>query len=80
MLDKREWMTNFVSIPTRNWLVAIVDDFKHWVEGIGDVFITTNIIIVTKVLYIPNLRQNLLLVEQVASDGVVILFDEDTLP
>jgi hypothetical protein len=80
MLDKREWMTNFVSIPIGNWPVAIVDDFKHWVEGIGDVLITKNIIIIAKVLYIPNLRQNLLSVEQVASDGVVILFDEDTLP
>jgi hypothetical protein len=36
--------------------MAIVDDFKHWVEGIGDVLITTNIIIIAKVLYIPNLK------------------------
>jgi hypothetical protein len=56
MLDRKEWMTNFVSIPIGNWLMAIVDDFKHWVEGIGDVLITTNIIIIAKVLYIPNLK------------------------
>ncbi len=71
-------MTNFVSIPIGNWLMAIVDDFKHWVEGIGDVLITTNIIIIAKVLYIPNLKWNLFLLRQFASNGVVTLFDEDT--
>lgn len=78
MLDKREWMTNFVSIPIGNWLMAIVDDVKHWVEGIGDVLITTNIIIIAKVFYIPSLKRNLFSVRQFVSNGVVTLFDEDT--
>lgn len=71
-------MTNFVSIPIGNWLMEIVDDFKHWVEGTRDVLIMTNIIIIAKVLHIPNLKQNLLSVCEFASNGVVILNDEDT--
>jgi hypothetical protein len=56
MLNMREWMINFVSIPIGSWLMVIVDDFKHWFEGIGDVLITTNIIIIAKVLYITNFK------------------------
>jgi hypothetical protein len=56
MLNMREWMTNFVSIPIGNWLMATENDFKHWVERTGDVLIMTNIVIIAKVFYIPNLR------------------------
>jgi len=63
---------------------VITTNLKHWVEGIGNIFILTSIdgviksVIIAKVLYIPNFKQNLFLVRQATSKGVTTLFNEDT--
>jgi hypothetical protein len=54
---------------------VITIDLKHWVEGIGSIFILTSIdgvikiVIIAKVLYILNLKQNLFLIRQATSKG-----------
>jgi hypothetical protein len=65
MLDRKEWVTNFVPILVGNWPLVITIDLKHWVEGIGNILILTSIdgviksVIIVKVFYILNLKQNL---------------------
>jgi hypothetical protein len=84
MSDTKEWVTNFVPILVGNWPLVITIDLKHWVEGIGNIFILTSIdvviksVIIAKILYIFNLEQNLFLIRQTTSKGVTTLFNEDT--
>jgi hypothetical protein len=84
MSYRKEWVTNFVPILVGNWPLVITIDLKHWVEGIGNIFILTSIdgviksVIIAKVLYILHLKQNMFLICQATSKGVTTLFNEDT--
>jgi hypothetical protein len=84
MSDRKEWVTNFVPILVGNWPLVITTNLKHWVEGIGNIFILTSIdgviksAIIAKVLYILNLKQNLFLFHQATGKGVTTLFNENT--
>jgi hypothetical protein len=84
MLDRKEWETNFVPILVGNLPLVIKTYLKHWVEGIGNIFTLTSIdgviksAIIVKVFYILNLKQNLCLICQATSKGVITLFNEDT--
>jgi hypothetical protein len=83
MSDRKEWVTNFVPILVGNWPLMITTNLKPWVERIGNILILTSIdgviksVIIAKVLYIFNLKQNLFLIHQTTSKGVTTLFNED---
>jgi hypothetical protein len=75
MSNKKEWVTNFVPILIGNWPLVITIDLKHWVEGIGNIFILTSIdgiiksVIIANIIYILNFKQNLLLIHQAINKG-----------
>ena len=65
MTDRREWFSDFNSVPQGTWYVAVADDRKLPVRGTGTVKIIRTIDGQEKtgtlqgVLYIPDLRRNL---------------------
>jgi hypothetical protein len=84
MSNKKEQVTNFVPILIENWPLVITTNLKHWVERIGNIFILTSIdgviksVIIAKIIYILNFKQNLFLSHQAINKGVTSLFNEDT--
>ncbi|KAG8233931.1 hypothetical protein J437_LFUL005137 [Ladona fulva] len=80
MTLRKDWLINYC--PNPGLQVTVANDKKLMAEGIGDVAIRLSdgdydITTISNVMYVPNLRVNLLSVSMLVSRGYVVVFDSN---
>lgn len=79
MTDKRGWFIDFQPIPEFCWSVNTANDHKLWVRGTGDILVHSHVnglissLRLKNVLYVPELRRNLVSVSQFTPNKVAIV-------
>jgi hypothetical protein len=83
MTDKLKWFTNFQSIDDKCWTVTVADNNILYVRGIGDIPVhaTINGVVTSfklkNVLYVPQLRRNLISTGRLTEKRVAIIHIRD---
>jgi transposase InsO family protein len=83
MTDKLQWFTNFQSIDNECWTVTVADNNVLYVRGIGDIPVhaTINGVVTSfrlkNVLYVPQLRRNLISIGRLTENRVAIVHLRD---
>ena len=83
MTDKLQWFTNFQSIADECWTVTVADNNVLYVRGIGDIHVqaTINGVVTSfrlkNVLYVPQLRRNLISIGRLTEKHVAIVHIRD---